>query len=582
MAELNESYMGKTGPHRRARVPARRARRHPGRVATGADPRPRPRAGRSRRPAAAARRRRDLPGGGRSDRRRRTPARSTTSSRCCSCTASCTCSATTTPSRPRRRDDARPRARAARGAPLARPGAGRLPPGAGHDRRRFTDADLWMLVIIFLLLIVLVFLSVAEMGLSQMTKPKAASLADEGRKSGKALQRLVEEPERWVNPLLLTVNICQTVQATLTGIVAGRAVRRRRRGRRCACSTCSCSSCSPRRCRRRTRCSTRSAPRCSPPARRCALEPFPPLQLDLARADRADQRDRPRQGPRRRVRSSPSRSCSASSRRPPTTSVIEHEERELIESIIEFGDTVAREVMVPRPDMVTVDHDATVTERARRRDRARLQPPAGARRRRGRRHRRPRVHQGPDARRARGRRRPAGHRLPPRGALRPREQAGQPADARDAGREVPPRDRRRRVRRDRRADHARGLPRGAGRRDRRRARRGGARGGSTSPTATTSSTAGCRIGDLNDLLDVELPDDDWDTARRASSSARSSTCPRRASRSSTSGWRFTIVEMEGRRVRQVRVLARPRRRAGRRRRRRRPLTTSTARGSRRS
>src|SRR5262249_38223634 len=34
--------------------------------------------------------------------------------------------------------------------------------------------------------------------------------------------------------------------------------------------------------------------------------------------------------------------------------VIEHEERELIESIIEFGDTVAREIMVPRPDMVTL------------------------------------------------------------------------------------------------------------------------------------------------------------------------------------------------------------------------------------
>ena len=34
--------------------------------------------------------------------------------------------------------------------------------------------------------------------------------------------------------------------------------------------------------------------------------------------------------------------------------VIEHEERELIESIIEFGDTVAREVMVPRPDMIVV------------------------------------------------------------------------------------------------------------------------------------------------------------------------------------------------------------------------------------
>ena len=41
--------------------------------------------------------------------------------------------------------------------------------------------------------------------------------------------------------------------------------------------------------------------------------------------------------------------------------VIEHEERELIESIIEFGDTVAREMMVPRPDMNTVAQDATIT-----------------------------------------------------------------------------------------------------------------------------------------------------------------------------------------------------------------------------
>ncbi len=34
--------------------------------------------------------------------------------------------------------------------------------------------------------------------------------------------------------------------------------------------------------------------------------------------------------------------------------VIEQRERRLIESIIEFGDTVAREIMVPRPDMVVV------------------------------------------------------------------------------------------------------------------------------------------------------------------------------------------------------------------------------------
>jgi len=42
--------------------------------------------------------------------------------------------------------------------------------------------------------------------------------------------------------------------------------------------------------------------------------------------------------------------------------VIAHEEREFIHSIIDFGDTVAREVMVPRPDMVAIDGDRSVTE----------------------------------------------------------------------------------------------------------------------------------------------------------------------------------------------------------------------------
>jgi len=42
--------------------------------------------------------------------------------------------------------------------------------------------------------------------------------------------------------------------------------------------------------------------------------------------------------------------------------VIEHEERDLIESIIELGDTVAREIMVPRPDMVTVRQDQVVSK----------------------------------------------------------------------------------------------------------------------------------------------------------------------------------------------------------------------------
>jgi CBS domain containing-hemolysin-like protein len=85
-----------------------------------------------------------------------------------------------------------------------------------------TAVDYWMLAGIGLILVVLIFLSLAEMSLSQLTKPRAAALAEKGAKSGKALVRLAAEPTMWVNPLLLTVNICQTVQATLMGIVSGR------------------------------------------------------------------------------------------------------------------------------------------------------------------------------------------------------------------------------------------------------------------------------------------------------------------------------------------------------------------------
>ena len=42
--------------------------------------------------------------------------------------------------------------------------------------------------------------------------------------------------------------------------------------------------------------------------------------------------------------------------------VIEREERRLIHSIFEFGDTVVREVMLPRPDMVAVDADDTIED----------------------------------------------------------------------------------------------------------------------------------------------------------------------------------------------------------------------------
>jgi putative hemolysin len=42
--------------------------------------------------------------------------------------------------------------------------------------------------------------------------------------------------------------------------------------------------------------------------------------------------------------------------------LIEGDERRLLQSIVDFGDTLVREVMTPRPDMVAVDADATLDE----------------------------------------------------------------------------------------------------------------------------------------------------------------------------------------------------------------------------
>ena len=42
--------------------------------------------------------------------------------------------------------------------------------------------------------------------------------------------------------------------------------------------------------------------------------------------------------------------------------LIEEEGRKLLQSIVDFGDTLVREVMTPRPDMVAISGDATLAE----------------------------------------------------------------------------------------------------------------------------------------------------------------------------------------------------------------------------
>lgn len=224
----------------------------------------------------------------------------------------------------------------------------------------FTNTDLLMVVGIFLMLVFLMFLAVAEMGLSRMSKPRAASLADKGLKSGKALKKLVDEPERWVNALLLLVQVCQIVQTTLWAQLADRLAG----GVGVAIGVVlnvivffvlaeavpkTYAVMSPQRSALATARAT------------AALVSFPPLRWIsslLIKFTNVIVRGKGlEQGP-----FVSEQELLGIVEVAAEDGVVEHEERELIESIIEFGDTVAREVMVPRPDMVVIEGECTVTQ----------------------------------------------------------------------------------------------------------------------------------------------------------------------------------------------------------------------------
>ena len=219
--------------------------------------------------------------------------------------------------------------------------------------------DLWMLLVIVVLLFVLIFLSLAEMSMSQMTKPRAAALAEKGAKSGKALVRLAAQPAMWVNPLLLLINVSQTVQATLTGIVAnslfgpaGVAVG----------VTLNVvlffvlAEAVPK-----TYALLNPIKGATITARPIAfIVRFWPLRMTsglLIRLTNVIVKGKGlAQGPFIGEQEFLGIVEAAAQ-----DSVIEHEERELIESVIEFGDTMVREIMVPRHDVVFLDDDITVT-----------------------------------------------------------------------------------------------------------------------------------------------------------------------------------------------------------------------------
>ena len=156
--------------------------------------------------------------------------------------------------------DARARAGAARAAPLARPGAGSVHAGAGV----VTGSELALLLTIVLMLLLLMVLAAAETALNRISRVKAQALADANNqsRSARALVRLVEHPERFINPLLVTDH-----GAAERPDVARRPSRRPLGHGRCSVrsasspSTSWSSSSSPSRCPRRGRSCTPSGRR---------------------------------------------------------------------------------------------------------------------------------------------------------------------------------------------------------------------------------------------------------------------------------------------------------------------------------
>jgi CBS domain containing-hemolysin-like protein len=220
-------------------------------------------------------------------------------------------------------------------------------------------------VTLSIIVIVLLFasgaLAMAETSLVRTSKIKARSLADEKRRGAGSLVALVEHPERFLNPVLLLVLICQLVSATLIGVLASEWLG----GWGILAATVFevviifvFFEAVPKNwaVHHPERAALASAPIVN------ALIRFPPIRaisgvlIGLANLVLG------RKGDHATVSMVTESELLAMADVARDESVIEPAEREFIHSVIDFGDTVVREVMVPRPDMVAMEDTISVSD----------------------------------------------------------------------------------------------------------------------------------------------------------------------------------------------------------------------------
>jgi CBS domain containing-hemolysin-like protein len=201
-------------------------------------------------------------------------------------------------------------------------------------------------------------LAMAETAFVRINRIRAMTLVEEGRKGAERLLKLMEQPETALNLVLLLVLICQLTAATLVGVL----VERKLGGYGLLAGTAIeivaffvLAEVAPKTYAIQN--TERAALRLS--GLLWALTRFPPLRLVsrilIGVANVILPGKGLKKGPYTTEEDIRTMADVAADEQ-----VIEREERRLIHSIFEFGDTVVREVMVPRPDMIGVEADGTV------------------------------------------------------------------------------------------------------------------------------------------------------------------------------------------------------------------------------
>ena len=203
-------------------------------------------------------------------------------------------------------------------------------------------------------------LAAAETAITNVPRAKALALREDGRRGAGSLLRLLEHRERYLNPVLLLILLCHLTTAAIVGLVAESYVG----PLGIALSVVIvgvvvyiAAEAAPKTfaLQHPDRTALFVAPFVS------VLAGFPPLRFLTRVLIGISNVLLPGKG-RREGPVVSEEELLAFAEVAMEEGEIESEERTIIRSIIDFGDTVAREVMVPRPDMVTSNADDTVDQ----------------------------------------------------------------------------------------------------------------------------------------------------------------------------------------------------------------------------